>query len=104
SGRARLWGQAEHLRAALMRAERECDGERYLGYAAAAADVIGEYMRTPVRGLWRDKLLADGTHVAEPVPASSFYHLMGAFKALEEWRSEQRQKLNVVPRVAQVAE
>lgn len=90
SGRARLWPQTEHLRAALTRAGREPDGERYLAHAADAADAIAAYLETPVRGLWRDKLLPDGRFVEEPAPASSLYHIVGAFRALVRWKGEQK--------------
>jgi mannose-1-phosphate guanylyltransferase/mannose-6-phosphate isomerase len=90
TGCARLWPQTEHLRAALTRARREPDGERYLAYAASAADALGAYLQTPVRGLWRDKLLVDGSFVEEPVRASSLYHIMGAYKALNQWSLEER--------------
>jgi len=38
----------------------------------------------PVRGLWRDKLLDDGTWVDEPAPASSFYHVIDALRVLAQ--------------------
>lgn len=104
SGCARLWPQTEHLRAALTRARREADAERYLTYAADAADGLRAYLKTPVRGLWRDKLLADGRVVEEPAPASSFYHIMGAFEALQEWRLEQEGGQAGGSRVSRVAE
>jgi mannose-6-phosphate isomerase len=39
-----------------------------------AFDVLMTYCDTPVRGLWRDRRLADGSFVEEAAPASSFYH------------------------------
>ncbi|HVI31076.1 AGE family epimerase/isomerase [Phenylobacterium sp.] len=90
SGRARLWPQTEHLRAALAQAAREPDGARYLACAADAADAIRAYLDTPVRGLWRDKLLADGRFVEEPAPASSLYHIMGAYRAVARWQEQGR--------------
>jgi mannose/cellobiose epimerase-like protein (N-acyl-D-glucosamine 2-epimerase family) len=38
----------------------------------------------PLRGLWRDKLLADGTWIDEPAPASSFYHIIDALRVLAQ--------------------
>jgi mannose-1-phosphate guanylyltransferase/mannose-6-phosphate isomerase len=90
NGRARLWPQAEHLRAALAQAARVPGDPRYLACAADAAEALTAYLRTPVRGLWRDKLMPDGSFVEEPAPASSLYHIMGAFRALERWRSASR--------------
>jgi mannose-6-phosphate isomerase len=78
---ARLWPQTERLRANIVRFE--CDGNLAAAAAAVAAyEVIRRYLDTPIRGLWRDRLLPDGSFVAEPAPASSFYHLMGAFAEL----------------------
>lgn len=104
NGCARLWPQTEHLRAALARARREPDGERYLIYAADAAEGLAAYLKTPVRGLWRDKLLADGRVVEEPAPASSFYHIMGAFEALREWLAEEEREQAGRTRVSRLAE
>ena len=76
---ARLWPQTERLRTAALYArlvgEAEPDAWAEL---AAAADGLLKYLDTPVRGLWRDKLKADGDFVVEPAPASSFYHIIGA--------------------------
>ena len=46
--------------------------------AADAADGLMRYLDCPVPGLWRDRIDADGRVVDEPVPASSFYHLVAA--------------------------
>jgi mannose-6-phosphate isomerase len=71
---ARLWPQTERLKAALvLGSEAE---------ALAAAQGLAQYLDTPARGAWRDKLKADGTFVAEPAPATSFYHLMVAILEL----------------------
>ena len=45
---------------------------------AAGTDGLFKYFDTPVRGLWRDRLNADGSFVQEPAPASSFYHIVCA--------------------------
>nr|WP_315051794.1 AGE family epimerase/isomerase [uncultured Brevundimonas sp.] len=80
--RARLWPQTEWLKAALILAEHADDGERarYLRDAARAQRAIWLYL-TP-EGLWHDKCLATGEFIDEPAPASSFYHIMGAFSQL----------------------
>jgi len=67
---ARLWPQTERLKAALL-FEDEAE-------ALAAAHGLFRYLDVPVRGLWRDTLRPDGSFVAEPAPASSFYHIVGA--------------------------
>jgi mannose-1-phosphate guanylyltransferase/mannose-6-phosphate isomerase len=74
-GCARLWPQTEWLRASLV-LERPQDALR-------AAKTLSAYLDTPVKGLWRDKLNADGSWVDEPAPASSLYHILGAIEALE---------------------
>ena len=83
SRRARLWPQTEWLKAALILAELSDDGERtrLLADAATAQRALWRYL-TP-EGLWRDKLLTNGTFIDEPAPASSFYHVMAAFSQLE---------------------
>jgi mannose-6-phosphate isomerase len=73
-GAARLWPQTEHLKAAVVLGD-EAQGLR-------AARGLAQYLDVPVRGVWRDKLRADGTFVDEPAPATSFYHLMVAIQAL----------------------
>lgn len=71
---ARLWPQTEHLKAALI-----------LGDTAAAleaANGLAAYLDTPARGVWRERMRADGGFVAEPAPATSLYHLFLAVREL----------------------
>lgn len=77
--RARLWPQTEWLKAALLLAEVSDDGERrrYLNDAADALRALWLYL-TPT-GAWRDKQLGRKGFINEAAPASSFYHIMGAF-------------------------
>jgi mannose-6-phosphate isomerase len=79
---ARLWPQTERLKAACIAAEHTKD-DRYWAMAASAARGLMKYLDTPVRGLWRDKMLADGSLVDEPAPASSFYHIVCAIAEME---------------------
>jgi mannose/cellobiose epimerase-like protein (N-acyl-D-glucosamine 2-epimerase family) len=84
--RARLWSQTEWLKAAVFLARSEPAGEQrqlYIADAAIAADTLLRFLDTPIRGLWRDQLNADGTWVEEPAPASSLYHIVGAIKELD---------------------
>src|SRR6185312_10174934 len=60
-GAARLWPQTEHLKAALVL------GDAAQGVRAARG--LAQYLDTPARGAWRDKLRADGSFVDEPAPA-----------------------------------
>ena len=79
--RARLWPQAERLKAhALMaRLTGEPHHERL---AAEALDSLLRYLDTGVHGLWHDQRLPDGGFVSEPSPASSFYHIVCAAQEL----------------------
>lgn len=71
---ARLWPQTERLKAALARFRRtgETDEANEAVQAFAGLQV---FLKTPVSGLWRDKLQADGQWVCEPAPGSSLYHI-----------------------------
>jgi mannose-6-phosphate isomerase len=73
-GAARLWPQTEHLKAAVVLGDE--------GEALRAARGLAQYLDVPVRGVWRDKLKADGTFVEEAAPTTSFYHLMVAIQVL----------------------
>ena len=87
--KARLWSQTEWLKAALILARSEADDRTpgdYLAGAVAGAKALRLYLDTPIAGLWRDKLLGDGSWVDEPAPASSFYHIIDALRALAAWR------------------
>jgi mannose/cellobiose epimerase-like protein (N-acyl-D-glucosamine 2-epimerase family) len=79
---ARLWPQAERIKANCLAGERT--GEpRYFRIAQAATRVLMSYFDTPLQGLWRDRLLENGSFVAEPAPASSFYHIVSAAAELK---------------------
>ncbi len=71
---ARLWPQTERLKAACIAAETTRQ-EEYWTMAVAAARGLQKYLDPSLRGLWRDKMNADGSFVEEPAPASSFYHI-----------------------------
>lgn len=75
SQNARLWAQTEYLKAALILGEQ--------GHALAAAKILARYLSGPAPGLWYDQLRADNGFVAEPVTASSFYHIVTAIRVLE---------------------
>lgn len=79
---ARLWPQTERIKAGALAAE--ITGEpRWWAMAAAGAEGLMAYLRTPVPGLWRDKLSPNGDFVDEPAPASSFYHILCAIVELD---------------------
>ncbi|MGR4865493.1 AGE family epimerase/isomerase [Caulobacter sp. LARHSG274] len=79
---ARLWAQTERIKAGVLAAAVTGD-PRWWSTAAAGAEGLIKYFDTPVKGLWRDKLQADGTFVDEAAPASSFYHIVCAILELD---------------------
>jgi len=82
--KARLWPQTERLKAALLAAERTGQ-PHYLSIARSAAASLLPYLATPVAGLWFDVQLPSGELLQTPSPASTFYHLVGAIAALDEF-------------------
>ena len=81
---ARFWPQTERLKAALLAAA--LTGEPgYWSMAEAAAMSWIPYLGTSLPGLWLDVRLPSGEFVDAPSPASTFYHLVGAIAALNQW-------------------
>ncbi|WP_280141533.1 MULTISPECIES: AGE family epimerase/isomerase [unclassified Beijerinckia] len=81
---ARLWPQTERLKAAVALAQLSSGAVRaaYVVEAREAVAGLGLYFSGVPKGLWRDKLLQDGTFVQEPAPASTFYHIVCAITEL----------------------
>jgi mannose/cellobiose epimerase-like protein (N-acyl-D-glucosamine 2-epimerase family) len=73
---ARLWPQAERLKAALAGL-----GPDPLRAADEARHALAAYVDVPVAGAWRDLRRPDGGFEPGPAPASSGYHLVGAVEA-----------------------
>lgn len=71
---ARLWPQTEHLKASLILDHPAC--------ALQAAGTLAGYLDTPVRGVWREHMRADGAFIEAPSPATSLYHLSLAIREL----------------------
>ena len=83
--RARLWPQTERLKAALrLSGAAQAPTARLAAAAASAARGLWGYLETPLPGLWRDKMKADGGFEPEPAPASSLYHIVCAIAELSE--------------------
>jgi mannose/cellobiose epimerase-like protein (N-acyl-D-glucosamine 2-epimerase family) len=78
---ARLWPQTERIKAAAL-AARMTGESRYWTMAHEAAEALWRYLQTPVRGSWYDRWMPYGRFIAEPAPASSFYHIVGAIAEL----------------------
>lgn len=79
---ARLWAQTEQIKAGVLAAQ-VTGNARWWATAANGAEALIKYFDVPVKGLWRDKLRADGTFVDEAAPASSFYHIVCAILELD---------------------
>ena len=86
---ARLWSQTEWLKAslAMMEAARNSgdsvEESQAISSALAAVSVIERYLDVTPRGLWRDRLAADGSFIDEAAPASSLYHIVCAIVELD---------------------
>jgi mannose/cellobiose epimerase-like protein (N-acyl-D-glucosamine 2-epimerase family)/glycosyltransferase involved in cell wall biosynthesis len=72
---ARLWAQAERIRAYI--AERRPHFE-----IAGAIKGLRRFLATSTPGLWFDQLAADQRFVAEPARATQLYHIVGAVTEL----------------------
>lgn len=81
-GRARLWPQAERLKAACL-AWEATRLPTYCDIAREAAVALERYLQTTTRGLWRDTMTVDGGWIDEPAPASSLYHVVSAIAELD---------------------
>lgn len=78
---SRLWPNTERIKANVARYEQTRDPDAAAAIASAF-DVLQTYLQAPTSGVWRDRLLPDGTFIDEPAPASSFYHIMLAYAEL----------------------
>ena len=83
---ARLWAQAERIKAAILLMERSEDPDRarYRDAAIAAGNALWRYLETPLPGLWRDQMNPGGNFIEEPAPASSFYHIICCIAVLRQ--------------------
>ncbi|MCC8977278.1 AGE family epimerase/isomerase [Bradyrhizobium acaciae] len=78
---SRLWPQTERLKAAVARAER--GGDAWWAVAAEAGESLERFLQTPIKGLWWDRMSANG-EFSEVATASSLYHLVCAIDALDQ--------------------
>ena len=70
---ARLWAQAERIRAYAM--DRTANDDARI---AAATRGLQRFLATPTPGTWYDQLDASDRFVDEPARATSLYHIVGA--------------------------
>jgi mannose/cellobiose epimerase-like protein (N-acyl-D-glucosamine 2-epimerase family) len=80
---ARLWPQAERLKAAVYLAKRTRES-RYWATAASAVAGLSGFLNTRTPGLWHDWLDRDGGFAPGRAPASTFYHIVCAIAELAE--------------------
>ncbi len=76
----RAWPQTEALRAQLV-VQRRCGIDTAPRWRTILDSLFTHYLSVG-RGLWQDQLGNDGGGLAAAVPASTLYHLFGAFAAL----------------------
>jgi mannose/cellobiose epimerase-like protein (N-acyl-D-glucosamine 2-epimerase family) len=72
---ARLWAQAERIRAYLI-------DRRGGDQVAGAIRALRRFLTTPTQGLWFDRLDGNNNFVVEPAHATSLYHITGAVAEL----------------------
>lgn len=77
---SRLWPHTEHLKAALALGDEPA--------ALEAANSLAQFLDTPVRGVWRERMAAHGGFLDEPAPATSLYHLYLAIRELARFAGE----------------
>ncbi len=76
---ARLWPQAEYLKAALI-----LGNDVGRTHIVPAALTLARYFDTPTMGVWRDTMHDDGTFLDGAAPASSLYHIVSAITEFNE--------------------
>jgi mannose/cellobiose epimerase-like protein (N-acyl-D-glucosamine 2-epimerase family) len=74
---ARLWAQAERIRAYLT--DRRGSDE-----VAGAIRALRRFLATPKQGLWFDQLDGNNDFIVEPARATSLYHIIGAVAELSD--------------------
>lgn len=87
SNTRRLWPQTELLKAAcVMHSKGELPREDVMRILNA---LWSEYLDTPVSGGWYDKRTSQGTLLSDNMPASTFYHIVGAFRMFDDCNAAQ---------------
>jgi mannose/cellobiose epimerase-like protein (N-acyl-D-glucosamine 2-epimerase family) len=77
----RLWPHAEWVRAEIAKLASDPAGD--INNLQHSLSALWRFLETSRRGLWFDRYDSQlGALVVEPAPASSFYHIVGAFSAL----------------------
>lgn len=93
---SRTWPQTERAKACLSQAEFATSTATRMVWEDKAAQAIMGILRfahpTGHRGLWYDRLLADGSAQIEPAPASSLYHIMCAAEVTNDYLAQRQQR------------
>ena len=76
----RCWPQTEALRALIARRRDGYSVDEEI--AQVTGNLLDRYLATEVPGLWQDQFGPDNEPLAKTVPASSLYHIFGAFVPL----------------------
>jgi len=75
---ARTWPNTERIKAHIALFEATGRDPRE-AVAASVGLLLGEYLNTPIPGLWLERFTAEGEPDADDVPASTLYHVFLAF-------------------------
>lgn len=87
---AKLWPQTERIKAWVALAQLTQTQDDAVAFAQAlhaantAMDGLRAYLHHPVPGAWQEVWRADGSWQAEPVRASSLYHIVCALETLHD--------------------
>ncbi len=76
----RMWPQTELLKAAIAMARRGDTPAQAPSPETILAQMWDQYLDTPVGGGWYDKRSCTGELLSENMPASTFYHILVAFR------------------------
>lgn len=82
----RLWPQTEWIKAALALATNSDEAKKafFWGEALRGIYALRRFLdEVPRKGLWRDRMMADGRWQDEAAPASTFYHIVCAILELD---------------------
>jgi mannose/cellobiose epimerase-like protein (N-acyl-D-glucosamine 2-epimerase family) len=94
---SRTWPQTERVKACLSEAKFAISTAAARQWEQKAAQAIMGILRfahpNGCAGLWYDRLLADGSILIEPAPASSLYHIMCAAEVTHDYLAQHQKSL-----------
>ncbi|HEY5337723.1 MAG TPA: AGE family epimerase/isomerase [Rhizomicrobium sp.] len=80
-----LWAQTEMLKAHIARAEHAKE-DHDVAIARIVGQLFAHFLLAAPAGIWHEKLDTQGAPIDTRMPASTFYHLTGAFMELLRFR------------------